>query len=58
MYHDPLATSYFPVAARAAGWDYNRMIGEILNRTIARIDATEGGRVIDLAGREASGVIS
>ena len=58
MYHDPLSISYFPLAARAAGWDYNRMIGEILNRTIARIGATDGGRVIDLAGREASGVIS
>ena len=28
MYHDPL-TSYFPVAARAAGWDYTRMVGEV-----------------------------
>jgi len=59
MYHDPLATSYFPLAARAAGWDYTRMIGEILDRTIARIEAaSDGSGGIDLAGREASGVIS
>ena len=43
MYHDPLSTSYFPVAARAAGWDYTRMVGEVLERTITRID----GRLSD-----------
>jgi D-alanine-D-alanine ligase len=50
MYHDPLATSYFPVAARAAGWDYTRMVGEVLERTIARIDGrwSDGSRTIDL----------
>jgi hypothetical protein len=37
MYHDPLVTSYFPVAARAAGWDYTRMIGELLDRTMSRL---------------------
>ena len=50
MYHDPLATSYFPVAARVAGWDYDRMVGEVLRRTIARIDASssDASRTIDL----------
>src|SRR5262245_9817462 len=54
MYHDPRSISYFPVAARAAGWDYDRMIGEVLERTIARIDGrTAGGqRTIDLRGTE------
>ncbi|MGZ4131682.1 MAG: D-alanine--D-alanine ligase family protein [Actinomycetota bacterium] len=37
MYHDPEQISYFPVSARAAGWDYSRMIGEVLSRTIARV---------------------
>ena len=63
MYHDPLATSYFPVAARVAGWDYTRMIGEVLERTIARIDGrwSDGSRTIDLRETEvqaAPGVIS
>ena len=43
MHHDPRLTSYFPVAARAVGWDYTRMIGEIVERTITRID----GRLSD-----------
>jgi D-alanine-D-alanine ligase len=63
MYHDPLATSYFPVAARAAGWDYTRMVGEVLERSITRIDGrlSNGSRTIDLRGtevQEAPGVIS
>jgi D-alanine-D-alanine ligase len=37
MHHDPELTSYLPVSARAAGWDYQRLIGEILDRTIARV---------------------
>ena len=37
MHHDPNLTSYLPVSARAAGWDYQRLIGEILDRTIARV---------------------
>jgi D-alanine-D-alanine ligase len=53
MHHDPLLTSYFPVAARAAGWDYTRMIGEILDRTITRIDGhrSNASRVVDLPRR-------
>ena len=55
MYHDPLVISYFPVAARAAGWDYTRMIGELLDRTISRLAgrplATPG--VIDLREMQA-----
>ena len=54
MYHDPLSVSYFPVAARAAGWDYARMIQEILVRTASRIGAgSDGPPVIDLGDREA-----
>ncbi len=30
MMPDPNVVSYFPVAARAAGWDFNRMIGQII----------------------------
>jgi D-alanine-D-alanine ligase len=41
MHHDPEITSYFPLAARAAGWDYARMIGEVLTRTVARVRPTE-----------------
>jgi len=37
MHHDPELTSYLPVSGRAAGWDYQRLIGEILDRTIARV---------------------
>jgi D-alanine-D-alanine ligase len=37
MHHDPELTSYFPVSARAAGWDYPTMIGQVLDRTIARV---------------------
>jgi D-alanine-D-alanine ligase len=62
MHHDPLLTSYFPVAARAAGWDYPRMIGEILDRTITRIDGhrPSATRVIEFPRRneEASGLSS
>ena len=29
--------SYFPVAARAAGWDYNRMVGQIITHARERI---------------------
>ena len=54
MYHDPLATSYFPVAARAAGWGYARMVGEVLERTITRIDGrlSDASSLIDLRGTE------
>jgi D-alanine-D-alanine ligase len=55
MYHDPLVTSYFPVAARAAGWDYTRMIGELLDRTMSRLAGrplSEPG-VIDLRETQA-----
>jgi len=54
MHHDPRLTSYFPVAARAVGWDYTRMIGEIVERTIARIDGrlSDGSRVLDLRGTQ------
>jgi D-alanine-D-alanine ligase len=50
MHHDPLLTSYFPLAARAAGWDYARMIGELLDRTISRLAGRPGAApdVIDL----------
>lgn len=34
---DPNVVSYFPVAARAAGWDYNRMIGQIINHARERL---------------------
>ena len=37
LYHDPVVISYFAEAARAAGWDYTRMIGELLDRTISRL---------------------
>jgi hypothetical protein len=37
MHHDPNLTSYLPVSARAACWDYQRLIGEVLDRTIARV---------------------
>jgi D-alanine-D-alanine ligase len=30
IYHDPEAVSYYPTAARAAGWDYSRMVGQII----------------------------
>ena len=54
MYHDPLVISYFPVAARAAGWDYNRMIGELLDRTISRLaDRPLPAQVIDLSDTQA-----
>jgi D-alanine-D-alanine ligase len=42
MHHDPELTSYLPVSARAAGWDYQRLIGEILDRTIARVTGRSG----------------
>lgn len=29
--------SYFPVAARAAGWDYNRMVGQIITHARERL---------------------
>ncbi len=56
MHHDPVLTSYFPVAARAAGWDYHRMIGEVLERTICRLDGrrSDVSRVIDLRSAEAA----
>jgi D-alanine-D-alanine ligase len=44
MHHDPELTSYFPVAARAAGWDYPTMIGEVMSRTIARVRERDGLR--------------
>ena len=47
MHHDPELTSYLPVSARAAGWDYQRLIGEILDRTIARVTGkSEQGPVV------------
>lgn len=30
MIADPDVISYYPVAARAAGWDYNRIVGQII----------------------------
>ena len=55
MHHDPLLTSYFPLAARAAGWNYTRMIGELLDRTISRLAGhpLEVPGVIDLRETQA-----
>jgi D-alanine-D-alanine ligase len=53
MHHDPDVTSYFPISARAAGWDYRRLIGEVLERTISRVAQEHGAdRVIDLRALE------
>ena len=37
MMPDPNVVSYFPVAARAAGWDFNRMVGEIITHARERL---------------------
>lgn len=37
MMPDPNVVSYFPVAARAAGWDFNRMVGQIINHARERM---------------------
>lgn len=37
MIPDPNVVSYFPVAARTAGWDYNRMIGQIITHARERL---------------------
>ncbi|MBI3577341.1 D-alanine--D-alanine ligase [Candidatus Gottesmanbacteria bacterium] len=34
---DPNVVSYFPVAARAAGWDFNRMVGQIIDHARERL---------------------
>lgn len=48
IYHDPEALSYYPLAARAAGWDYTRMIGQIIAHAGERLDAGSGPRQIVL----------
>lgn len=37
MLPDPNVVSYYPVAARTAGWDYNRMIGQIITHARERL---------------------
>ncbi len=37
MLHETDVVSYFPVAARAAGWDYNQMIGQIITHARERL---------------------
>ncbi len=37
MMPDPNVVSYYPVAARAAGWDYTRMIGQIITHACERL---------------------
>lgn len=37
MLADPNVVSYYPVAARAAGWDYKRMIGQIITHARERL---------------------
>lgn len=34
---DPKVVSYYPVAARAAGWDFNRMVGQIITHARERL---------------------
>ncbi len=36
MMPDPNVVSYFPVAARAAGWDFTRMVGQIITHAQER----------------------
>lgn len=36
MLPDPNVVSYYPVAARAAGWDYTRMVGQIITHARER----------------------
>ncbi|OGG24661.1 hypothetical protein A3A79_03285 [Candidatus Gottesmanbacteria bacterium RIFCSPLOWO2_01_FULL_43_11b] len=38
MLPDPDVVSYYPVAARAAGWDYTRMIGQIITHAKERLN--------------------
>lgn len=37
MMPDPNVVSYFPVASRAAGWDFNHMIGQIITHARERL---------------------
>ncbi len=37
MMPDPAVVSYFPVAARAARWDFNRMVGQIITHARERL---------------------
>lgn len=37
MMPDPNVVSYFPVAARAAGWDFTRMVGQIIDHARERL---------------------
>ena len=37
MIADPNIVTYFPIAARAAGWDFNRMIGQIITHARERL---------------------
>jgi len=48
MHHDPATFSYFPMAARAAGWDYTEMIGRIIEVADERLRAetTQGAPVV------------
>ena len=46
IYHDPEQLSYYPLAARAASWDYTRMIGQIIAHAGERLDAAKRPRVV------------
>lgn len=37
MISDPNIVTYYPIAARAAGWDYTRMIGQIITHARERL---------------------
>lgn len=37
MIADPNVVSYYPVAARAAGWDFNRIVGQIITHARERL---------------------
>jgi D-alanine-D-alanine ligase len=46
IYHDPEQLSYYPLAARAAGWDYTRMIGQIIAHAGERLAEESVTRVV------------